>query len=69
MKAFSYGKVVKVLLSNGFSLVRGRGSHEIYKNSEGRMVIVAFHGEGKIIPLVTCLTIIKQSGLSKKLFE
>lgn len=69
MKSFSYGKAVKVLLANGFALARARGSHEIYKNINDRMVIVAFHGKGKMIPLGTSLTIVKQSGLPKKLFE
>ncbi len=69
MKSFSYGKAVRILLANGFSLIRARGSHEIYKNAEDRMVIVAYHGKGKMIPLGTCLVIVKQSGLPKKLFE
>lgn len=69
MKALSYRKVVKILLGNGFHLSRSKGSHEIYKNQAGKIVIVAFHGKSKMIPAGTSSAIVEQSELPKELFE
>lgn len=67
MKSKKASFVTKVLLGNGFVLIRSKGSHVIYKKGVS-MVIVPYHGMNREIPIGTLLAIIKQSGLSKDLF-
>jgi predicted RNA binding protein YcfA (HicA-like mRNA interferase family) len=54
--------VIKVLRKHGFDLVRQKGSHQKWRHSNGRQVIVAMHGS-KPIPLGTLKSIIEGSGL------
>ena len=68
MPQYTAQKIMKVLEQHGFRLVRKRGSHMMYKNKEGIMVPVPFHGKKKSIPLGTALAIIKQSKIDKNLF-
>lgn len=68
MPQYRADHMVKVLKRHGFFLVRQKGSHQIYKNSEGIMVPLPFHGKKRTIPLGTALAIIKQSKISKKEF-
>ena len=68
----NYRDFVAILESRGFVLERQRGSHRIYKGQAGgrvRIVVVAFHGEGADIRLGTLASMIRQSGLPKKLFR
>ena len=58
-------KEVISLLENGFELLRTKGSHRIYYNSEtGKRVVVPFHK--KDLPKGTLLEILKQAGISIK---
>lgn len=67
MKSKKASFVIKVLVKNGFLLIRSKGSHVIYKN-KSTMVIVPYHGLNREIPIGTLLAIIKQSRLDKDLF-
>ncbi len=63
---------IRVLLDHGFELDRQRGSHRIYKGVVGgrtRIVVVACHRESDDIRPGVFDSMIRQSGLSKKLFR
>lgn len=60
--------VIRVLKKHGYFLIRQKGSHQIFKNQEGTMVPVPFHGKKKTIPLGTALAMIKQSKIPKDNF-
>ncbi|MDP2691182.1 MAG: type II toxin-antitoxin system HicA family toxin [bacterium] len=68
MPQYSADRIIKALLKHGFQLVRSKGSHQIFKNQEGFMVPVPFHGKKKSIPLGTALAIIRQSGIAREEF-
>jgi predicted RNA binding protein YcfA (HicA-like mRNA interferase family) len=38
------GKVTRALESVGFAYVRTRGSHAIYRRSDGRVIVIPEHG-------------------------
>jgi predicted RNA binding protein YcfA (HicA-like mRNA interferase family) len=56
-------EVIKVLRKAGFILVGQSGSHQKWRHTDGRQVIVAMHGN-KPIPIGTLKSIIQGSGLS-----
>jgi len=60
--------VVRVLRKNGFTLVGQSGSHQKWRHTNGRQVIVAMHGS-KPIPIGTLKSIIDGSGLDVDLFR
>ena len=55
-------EVVRVLRKNGFLKMDQAGSHQKWRNAEGRQVIVPFHGS-KPIPIGTLKSIMDGSGL------
>ena len=55
--------VVRVLRRNGFAQVSQKGSHQKWRHTNGRQVIVAMHGN-KPIPIGTLKSIVEGSGLS-----
>ena len=55
--------VIRVLRKHGFSQVSQKGSHQKWRHSNVRQVIVATHGN-KLIPIGTLKSIIEGSGLS-----
>ena len=55
-------KVIRVLRKHGFLLVGQTGSHQKWRHSNGRQVIVAVHGS-KTIPVGTLKSIVEGSGL------
>lgn len=65
-KLLSSAEVVAVLVSHGFQFVSQRGSHQKYRNADGRPVIVP--AARREIPRGTLRSIIRQSGLSPELF-
>ncbi len=69
MKSLSAKLVIKILQSNGFYISRIRGSHHIFTNTEGVMVIVPVHGKNKELPIGTFLAIVKQSKIDKSRFK
>ena len=69
MKPLTFRALIKVLEGNGFTLVRQKGSHHIYKNVAGVMVSVPLHGKNKPIHIGTFLAIVKESRLPRELFD
>ncbi len=59
--------VIKVLKQLDFYLARQKGSHVIYKNVQGRRVVVPVHS-GKDIRKGTLLAIIQDIGIDKARF-
>ena len=68
-----YRSFIHILREHGFDLHRQRGtSHRVYKGvvaGEIRLVVVACHRESDDIKPGTLSSMIRQSGLSKKLFR
>jgi predicted RNA binding protein YcfA (HicA-like mRNA interferase family) len=65
-------ELIGILESQGFVLERRRGSHRIYKGRVGgkaRLVVVAGHRESDDIKPGTLRSIIRQSGLPKRIFR
>jgi len=60
--------VIRVLRRNGFALVGQSGSHQKWRHTSGRQVIVAMHGR-KPIPIGTLKSIIEGSGLDVEEFR
>jgi mRNA interferase HicA len=65
MPQYFADRLIKVLIKRGFVLARTKGSHRIFKNNAGLMVVVPFHGKKRNLPLGTALAIIRQSGIPK----
>jgi predicted RNA binding protein YcfA (HicA-like mRNA interferase family) len=60
--------VIRVLRRNGFEKVGQRGSHQKWRHTDGRQVIVADHGN-KSIPIGTLKSIIEGVKLSVEDFR
>ena len=58
---------MKILIENGFAFVSQKGSHQKYRDADGRVVIVP--AERREIPVGTISSIIRQSGLNPDLFR
>ena len=56
-------EIIKVLEKCGFAMTRQKGSHKIYKNSEGRRATVPFHS-GKILHPKLLKSILREADLS-----
>ena len=54
-------KVTKALESAGFSYVRTKGSHGVYRNQDGRAVVVPLHS---VVKRGTLASILRQAGLT-----
>lgn len=62
--------VERLLLQLGFLHVRaGSGSHRFYRHTDGRTVVVAFHGGGRTIPIGTLRKIVGDIGMSVEEFN
>ena len=59
--------IEKALLCLGFSCVRKRGSHKIFRNKEGLGTVVPFHA-GQDIDRTLLVSIIREIGMSKEDF-
>jgi predicted RNA binding protein YcfA (HicA-like mRNA interferase family) len=57
------------LASNGFVEVRRRGSHIIMQKTEGRSTVTVPVPDHKELRTGTLMSIIRQSGLPRALFE
>lgn len=58
---------IKVIQKLGFYFDRQKGSHAIYKNIDGRRVVVPIHS-GKDIKLGTLMGMIQDIGIEKETF-
>ena len=54
-------KVIRALESVGFTYVRTRGSHAIYRNPEGRVAVIPQHS---VVKRGTLSSILRQAGLT-----
>jgi predicted RNA binding protein YcfA (HicA-like mRNA interferase family) len=54
-------KVAKVLESVGFTHVRTKGSHAVYRNPDGRAAVIPQHG---VVKRGTLASILRQAGLT-----
>lgn len=53
---------VRALESEGFALQRVRGSHRIFRHSDGRRVVVAYHALSDTFPIGTLRAMIADAG-------
>lgn len=60
-------KLIKILLKKGFKEIRQKGSHKIFRNSDGRTTVIPFH-KGEKIGRGLLLKIIKDMGLNREEF-
>ena len=67
-KIFKPKEVAAILMANGFQLRRSKGSHQIFTNNNSKRVTIPMHGGKDLLP-ATLVSIIRQSGLSEKLFK
>ena len=54
-------KVTRALESVGFTYVRTKGSHAVYRNREGRVAVIPQHG---VVKRGTLASILRQAGLT-----
>ncbi len=60
---YSAKALIKILLNNGYSYTRSKGSHKVYYNPESnKTVIVPMHGK-KDMPKGTFFTVLRQAGV------
>lgn len=62
-------ELVAALAKDGFALQRVRGSHRMYRDANGRRVVVAYHGLGQTFPLGTLRAMIADAGWSNSDLE
>jgi predicted RNA binding protein YcfA (HicA-like mRNA interferase family) len=68
----NFRDLIRILEQHGFALYRQRGSHRTYKGEVGgsvRVVVVACHRESDDIKPGTLASMIRQSGLPRRLFR
>ncbi|HLX49286.1 MAG TPA: type II toxin-antitoxin system HicA family toxin [Streptosporangiaceae bacterium] len=54
-------KVIRALESVGFSYVRTKGSHTVYRDQDGRVAVIPQHG---VVKRGTLASILRQAGLT-----
>jgi predicted RNA binding protein YcfA (HicA-like mRNA interferase family) len=54
-------KVIRALESAGFSHVRTKGSHAVYRDPQGRVAVIPQHG---VVKRGTLASILRQAGLT-----
>ena len=63
---------IRILEAHGFALARQRGSHRTYQrvvDGNVRIVVIAYHRESDDIGRGLLASMIRQSGLPKRLFR
>ena len=58
-------KVIRALEAAGFAYVRTKGSHEVYRDDHGRVVIIPQH---RTVKRGTLASILRQAGLTAEEF-
>lgn len=61
-RGLSARRFIRALEADGFQLQRVRGSHRIYKHTDGRRVVVAYHALNDTFPLGTLRAMIEDAG-------
>ena len=62
-------RLIRALNTDGFALTRTRGSHRIYRHTDGRRVIVAYHRLGDTFPVGTLRGMIVDTGWNQEDLE
>jgi predicted RNA binding protein YcfA (HicA-like mRNA interferase family) len=62
--SYSPKDLIKILNNYGFEFKRSKGSHHIYENALGKIVVVPVHSN-KDLPKGTYYGILKQAGIDK----
>jgi predicted RNA binding protein YcfA (HicA-like mRNA interferase family) len=69
----TFAEFIEIIKSNGFTLLRHEASsHQSWKGvieGEIKYVTIACHSSGEYIPIGTLQSMIRQSGLPKRLFR
>ena len=61
-RGLSAREFIRALEADGFTLQRVRGSHRIFRHTDGRRVVVAYHSLGDTFPIGTLRAMIRDSG-------
>jgi predicted RNA binding protein YcfA (HicA-like mRNA interferase family) len=61
-RGLSARQFIRALEDDGFALQRVRGSHRIYRHSDGRRVVVAYHSLSDSFPIGTLRAMIADAG-------
>ena len=61
-RGLSARRFVRALEADGFVLQRVRGSHRIYRNTDGRRVVMAYHALNDTFPIGTLRAMIADAG-------
>jgi len=61
-RGLSARQFIRALEDDGFALQRVRGSHRIYRHTDGRRVVVAYHGLNDSFPIGTLRAMIADAG-------
>jgi predicted RNA binding protein YcfA (HicA-like mRNA interferase family) len=61
-RGLSARQFIRALEADGFGLQRVRGSHRIYRHTDGRRVVVAYHGLSDSFPIGTLRAMIVDAG-------
>ena len=69
LRVFSGREVCRLLAEHGFAEVRQRGSHIVMQRRSGDTTVTVPVPDHKELRLGTLMSIIRQSGLSRELFE
>ncbi len=59
-------KVTRVIKSLGFTYIRTKGSHAVYRHPDGRAVVIPQHG---IVKRGTLASILRQAGIKPDEFR
>lgn len=69
LRVLSGREVRRILEANGFVLAHQRGSHMIMQKATDEGTFVVPVPDSRVVPPGTLLSIIRQSGLPRSLFE
>lgn len=69
LRVLSSKQVCRILADNGFVLVRQKGSHFSMQKSTSTSTVTVVVPEHRQLHVGTLLSIIRQSGLARELFE
>ncbi len=69
LKPLSPGELAKIIEKAGFKLLRQKGSHAIFKNAEGKLVVIPVHGRNKIDRGLLLKIIKKELKMTREEFE
>ena len=61
-RGITASQFIKALLLDGFLETRTRGSHYVYRHSDGRRVVVAYHRLSATFPIGTLKAMIADAG-------